>query len=82
MPAFVSALSLQPRRTAATRRFSFGRRILRVARKMALVLQIRAERRHLMRLDHATLKDMGFNKGQAENEASRPFWDIPVDRLR
>jgi uncharacterized protein YjiS (DUF1127 family) len=43
---------------------------------------VRAERRALMRLDDASLKDMGFNKGQAQWEAGRTFWDVPVDRLR
>ncbi len=43
---------------------------------------VRAERRALMRLDDAALKDMGFNKGQAQWEAGRTFWDVPVDRLR
>jgi uncharacterized protein YjiS (DUF1127 family) len=35
-----------------------------------------------MSLDQATLKDVGFNKGQAQCEASRTFWDVPVDRMR
>ena len=30
----------------------------------------------------AALKDMGFNKGQAHWEASRSFWDVPLDRMR
>jgi uncharacterized protein YjiS (DUF1127 family) len=51
-------------------------------RKLAVALMVRAERRALMRLDNAALKDMGFNKGQAACEASRDFWDVPMDRLR
>jgi uncharacterized protein YjiS (DUF1127 family) len=54
----------------------------RFCRKLAAALMVRAERRALMRLDNAALKDMGFNKGQAECEASRGFWDVPVDRVR
>lgn len=53
-----------------------------LARKIALALEVRAERRRLLSLDQGALKDMGFNKGQAHCEASRSFWDLPVDRLR
>lgn len=56
--------------------------VRRLSRKLALALMVRAERRALMRLDGSALKDMGFNKGQAECEASRSFWDVPLDRLR
>ena len=59
-----------------------GRTISRLARKAGMALQVRAERRCLMGFDQAALKDMGLNKGQAYNEASRPFWDIPIDRIR
>jgi uncharacterized protein YjiS (DUF1127 family) len=52
------------------------------ARTLALALQVRAERRRLLALDSTALKDMGFNKGQAHSEASRSFWDVPVDRQR
>jgi uncharacterized protein YjiS (DUF1127 family) len=53
-----------------------------MARRIALALEVRAERRRLLGLDEGALKDMGFNKGQAHCEASRGFWDVPVDRLR
>jgi uncharacterized protein YjiS (DUF1127 family) len=45
-------------------------------------MQVRKERRMLMRLDHRALQDIGFDKGRAYGEASRTFWDVPVDRLR
>jgi uncharacterized protein YjiS (DUF1127 family) len=61
---------------------ALGRAILWAARKVAVAIEVRAERRYLMTFNDAALKDMGLNKGQADNEASRPFWDIPVDRLR
>jgi uncharacterized protein YjiS (DUF1127 family) len=51
-------------------------------RKFAVAITVRAERRALMSLDQSTLKDMGFNKGQAQCESGRSFWDVPVDRLR
>ena len=41
-----------------------------LARTIALALEVRAERRRLLSLD------------QAHCEASRSFWDLPVDRLR
>lgn len=53
-----------------------------ITRRIALALEVRAERRRLQSLDQRALKDMGFNKGQADCEASRSFWDLPVDRLR
>ena len=53
-----------------------------LGRRIAAALPVRAERRALMALDEAALKDMGFNKGQAHGEAGRTFWDVPVDRLR
>jgi uncharacterized protein YjiS (DUF1127 family) len=51
-------------------------------RRIALAITVRAERRVLMSLDEAALKDMGFNCGQAHREYGRSFWDVPVDRLR
>lgn len=49
---------------------------------IGLALQVRAERRRLLSLDEGALKDMGFNKGQAQGEGNRSFWDLPVDRIR
>ena len=77
MSSIASAL-LQPSRRLA----SLGQRAAGLGRRTALALMVRAERRALMRLDEASLKDMGFNKGQAQWEAGRTFWDVPVDRLR
>ena len=77
MSSIASALC-QPRRSLT----SLGLRVAGLVRRTALALQVCAERRRLLRLDDAALKDMGSNKGQADCEASRPFWDVPVDRLR
>jgi uncharacterized protein YjiS (DUF1127 family) len=66
-----------------TRSFAMLRTQVRhLGRKIAVAVMVRAERRALMGLDDAALKDMGFNTGQAHCEASRGFWDVPVDRLR
>ena len=46
-----------------------------------LAIAVRRERRMLRGLDDRALKDLGLN-GKAEAEANRPFWDLPIDRLR
>jgi uncharacterized protein YjiS (DUF1127 family) len=61
---------------------SLGAGIHALGRRIAAALAVRAERRALMALDESALKDMGFNKGQAQHEYGRSFWDVPVDRLR
>jgi hypothetical protein len=48
------------------------------ARRLGLAMQVRKERRMLMRLDDRALQDL---KGRAFGEASRTFWDLPADRL-
>ena len=61
---------------------SLGAGIRALGRRIAAALAVRAERRALMALDESALKDMGFNRGQAQHEYGRSFWDVPVDRLR
>jgi uncharacterized protein YjiS (DUF1127 family) len=58
-----------------------GARIARLLGRIELALQVRRERRILLGMDDRTLKDLGLN-GIAYAEASRPFWDVPADRLR
>jgi uncharacterized protein YjiS (DUF1127 family) len=58
-----------------------GARITQLIGAIELALQVRRERRILLAMDHCTLKDLGLN-GIAHAEASRPFWDVPVDRLQ
>jgi uncharacterized protein YjiS (DUF1127 family) len=55
--------------------------ITRVIRTIALAFQVRRERLMLLRMDDHMLKDLGLS-GLAEAEASRPFWDVPLERLR
>jgi uncharacterized protein YjiS (DUF1127 family) len=62
-----------------SRRKEWG--IARLVRKLELALQVRRERRMLLGMDERMLKDLGLN-GIAQAEASRPFWDVPSDRLR
>lgn len=57
-------------------------RLTRLVVKAALALQVRRERRMLLRLDDRALKDIGLNAGEAYAEANRSFWDIPIDRMR
>jgi len=57
-----------------------GARISRLIGTIELALQVRSERRHLLAMDDRMLKDLGLI-GVAYAEATRPFWDVPVDRL-
>jgi uncharacterized protein YjiS (DUF1127 family) len=56
-------------------------RVSHLAISLGLAIEVRKERRMLMRLDDRALHDIGFDKGRAYCEASRSFWDVPVDRL-
>ena len=66
----------------STRSLQAGSRLRAFFRKFVLAIAVRAERRALMSLDNAALKDMGFHSGMAYREYGRTFWDVPVDRLR
>jgi uncharacterized protein YjiS (DUF1127 family) len=55
--------------------------ITRLIRTIELALQVRRERRMLLGMDDHMLKDLGLS-GIAGAEASRPFWDVPRERLR
>jgi uncharacterized protein YjiS (DUF1127 family) len=57
-----------------------GKRIARLIGTIELALQVRHERRILLGMDDRMLKDLGLN-GTAHAEATRPFWDVPADRL-
>jgi uncharacterized protein YjiS (DUF1127 family) len=59
---------------------SLGKPIARFLRALELALQVRRERRMLLGMDDRMLKDLGLS-GIAHTEASRPFWDVPPDRL-
>jgi uncharacterized protein YjiS (DUF1127 family) len=54
--------------------------ITRLIRTIELALQVQRERRMLLGMDDHMLKDLGLS-GIAEAEASRPFWDVPLERL-
>src|SRR5260370_21589756 len=54
--------------------------ITRLIRRIELAFQVRRERRMLLGMDDHMLKDLGLS-GLAEAEASRPFWDVPLERL-
>jgi uncharacterized protein YjiS (DUF1127 family) len=60
----------------------FATRLSNLAQSLGLAMQVRKERRMLMRLDDRALQDLGFDKGRAFNEASRTFWDLPANRDR
>ena len=60
----------------------FATRLSQIALAIGLAMQVRKERRMLMRLDDRALQDIGFDQGRAFGESSRTFWDVPADRLR
>ena len=43
-------------------------------------LRVSEERRLLNDLDDRMLRDIGVERGDAEQEARRPFWDLPHRR--
>lgn len=53
-----------------------------VLSRLRLALAARAQRRALARFDARMLRDIGVTRAQAEAEASRPLWDVPVNWLR
>ena len=55
--------------------------ITRLIRTIELAFQVRRERRMLLGMDDYMLKDLGLI-GIADVEANRPFWDVPLERLR
>jgi len=57
-----------------------GRRIAHLVAALELAIQVRRERRILLAMDERMLKDLGLH-GIAYAEASRPFWDVPRERL-
>lgn len=77
MPNFAPTLSRSSFGSAR-----FGGQISTLVRAFGLALQVRKERRMLQQMDQRALKDLGLRAGEAHSEASRTFWDIPVDRLR
>ena len=48
---------------------------------LRVAFRVRRECRLLLGMDERMLKDLGLS-GIAHAEASRSFWDVPVDRLR
>jgi uncharacterized protein YjiS (DUF1127 family) len=51
-------------------------------RWLTVAFAVARERRALMALSDDTLKDVGLSRADAYREGTRPFWDLPVDRLR
>jgi uncharacterized protein YjiS (DUF1127 family) len=48
-----------------------------LARRAALWLELRRQRRRLLTLSDHMLHDLGLSRADAEGEAMRPFWDLP-----
>lgn len=60
--------------------FDHARPSRRAARRIAVsdVLGLFRQRRALAQLDDARLADLGLTRSEAETEARRPVWDVPV----
>jgi uncharacterized protein YjiS (DUF1127 family) len=80
MELVMSSIALTQSRPA-TGLSRFAGRIRFLLATLWLALQVRRERRALLALDDAALKDLGFNRSDAYAEAQRSFWDVPADRL-
>lgn len=61
-------------------RSGVANRLRCLIRTTALAFEVRGERRRLLGMHDGMLKDLGLT-GIAEAEASRRFWDIPLERL-
>jgi uncharacterized protein YjiS (DUF1127 family) len=51
-------------------------------RRLTVAFAVARERHALMALSDDTLKDIGLSRADAYREGTRPFWDLPLDRLR
>lgn len=56
-----------------------GTGVTRVSGWVRKAFETYRERRQLLALSDATLKDIGVSRADAEREASRSFWDLPDD---
>jgi uncharacterized protein YjiS (DUF1127 family) len=71
-------LALAPCRLAAALARQ-GEQILRLIARIERAVQVRRERRMLLRLGDGMLKDLGLDRGSAYAEGTRAFWDVPAD---
>lgn len=49
----------------------------RLTQTLGLILTTHAQRQTLLRMDAHLLADTGLTAHQAQNEANKPFWDVP-----
>ncbi len=54
----------------------------KLARTLAVMDEIRLERKMLARLDDRALQDIGIDRATAIDESARGWFDIPTQRLR
>ena len=64
-------------RTLATPAARPARR-LRLLHRLAQIGALFRQRRSLASLDDHLLRDIGVTREQAQNEATRPLWDVPA----
>lgn len=68
--------------TFATRRVQTVGSAPRLLTVLRAALAAQRQRHTLARLDAHALRDIGLGRQEAENEASRPLWDIPAAASR
>lgn len=61
----------------AARRPADAAGLTRLLDRAASWLEVRRQRRHLLSMSDAMLRDIGLSRADAEREADRPFWDLP-----
>ncbi|MCH2163799.1 MAG: DUF1127 domain-containing protein [Marinovum sp.] len=49
---------------------------------ISAILGLIRQRQDLARLDDAQLRDLGLTRQEAQDEASRPAWDVPNHWVR
>jgi uncharacterized protein YjiS (DUF1127 family) len=59
---------------------SFGGRLSHLIERGSLAYRIWRERRALLGLSDAMLKDIGLSRADIYREATRSFWDLPDQR--
>lgn len=66
-----------------TKTIAAGRRVrpVGVLNRIRLALDLWSERRTLDTLDARMLEDIGLERWQAEREAAKSLWDVPLTRL-
>lgn len=72
-----SALAVARVQSGGGRCNSLANPLANLLAKLICAQSLRAQRRQLAQLDATRLADLGISFDQAQQEAARPFWDVP-----